>query len=113
MKTGAIVRVALKRIEKNQTEETTDDPISQLQKVAIFRTGSERDYLCLSDKKADKKAAFVPSKVGCRENVPLGALQPSTLQLTREFSRPRHQTRNPVSTSFQRRLLGPYAAAVR
>ena len=80
MRTGALARVTLKRIDKNQTEDTKDDPISQLQKVAIFRTGSERDYLSLSD----KKAAFLPSKVGraIKSACPVGqpvllALQPT------------------------------------
>lgn len=53
------MRVTLRKIEKNQTEQTTDDPISQLQKVAVFKTSSERDYLSLSD----RRAVFAASKV--------------------------------------------------
>jgi hypothetical protein len=91
MRTGVLVRVTLKRIEKNQTEETTEDPISQLQKVAIFRTGSERDYLSLSE----NQTAFFPSKVGCKHTChsrpcglpPFNSLEKSHLPDTRPEAR--------------------------
>lgn len=59
MKSGQVVRLTLKKVDRSQTEEVKDDPISQLQKVALFRPGSARDYVTLSD----KRVSFVASDV--------------------------------------------------
>jgi len=68
MRTGTILKVILKKVDKNQTEEVKGDPISQLQKVAVFRPGSVRDYLVMNDKRVIFQPSALPDPApGCHQ----------------------------------------------